>query len=271
MESRDKYSENEADGKIIISVVIPVYNGEKHLHQAIESALLQRKSIKNIEILIVDDASTDRTQEIAQEYVNSIPDVRYFRNKVNRGAAESRNYGVRNAAGEWIAFLDADDWWEPDKLKKQLKKLEETNAILCTTARKLVSESGESLKCVIPVKERITYKMMAYQNWINCSTVLLPRRIMLEFPMMHDEVHEDYITWMKIMKKYGDACAVNEPLLKYRLTGKGKSGNKWKSAFMTWKTYRYLGFSRLKAVNCFLHYVLCGVRKYRKCREDGRS
>lgn len=162
MESRDKYSENEADGKIIISVVIPVYNGEKHLHQAIESALLQRKSIKNIEILIVDDASTDRTQEIAQEYVNSIPDVRYFRNKVNRGAAESRNYGVRNAAGEWIAFLDADDWWEPDKLKKQLKKLEETNAILCTTARELVSESGESLKCVIPVKERITYKMMAY-------------------------------------------------------------------------------------------------------------
>ena len=122
MESRDKYSENEADGKIIISVVIPVYNGENTCIRRLNLRYCKRKSIKNIEILIVDDASTDRTQEIAQEYVNSIPDVRYFRNKVNRGAAESRNYGVRNAAGEWIAFLDADDWWEPDKLKKQLKK-----------------------------------------------------------------------------------------------------------------------------------------------------
>lgn len=232
----EKICENESE-EITVSVVMPVYNGEKYLNQAIESVLLQRKEISSIELLIVDDASTDSTPEIIKKYQKENPEIRYLRNKTNMGAARSRNYGVEEAKGRWIAFLDADDWWEEGKLIKQLEMLKKKKASLCTTARELVNEEGDSLRCIIPVKEEISYKMMLRQNWINCSSVLVLRHIMREFPMLHEDAHEDYITWMKIIQTYGSACGVNEVLLKYRLTGKGKSGSKWKSAQMTWSSY----------------------------------
>ncbi len=75
--------------------------------------------------------------------------------------------------------------------------------------------------------------MMLKQNWINCSSVLLKREVAEEFPMEHEDSHEDYITWLKILQKYQYACAINEPLLKYRLSSQGKSGSKFKSAKMT--------------------------------------
>lgn len=81
--------------------------------------------------------------------------------------------------------------------------------------------------------------------------------------MEHEECHEDYFTWMKILKKYQFACAVNEPLLKYRLSNQGKSGRKLKSAVMTYKTYRAVGFGRVKSAVCFVSYAVCGVWKYR--------
>ena len=246
----EKICENESE-EITVSVVMPVYNGEKYLNQAIESVLLQRKEISSIELLIVDDASTDSTPEIIKKYQKENPEIRYLRNKTNMGAARSRNYGVEEAKGRWIAFLDADDWWEEGKLIKQLEMLKKKKASLCTTARELVNEEGDSLRCIIPVKEEISYKMMLRQNWINCSSVLVLRHIMREFPMLHEDAHEDYITWMKIIQTYGSACGVNEVLLKYRLTGKGKSGSKWKSAQMTWSSYRYLGFGIIKSLYCF--------------------
>ena len=81
--------------------------------------------------------------------------------------------------------------------------------------------------------------------------------------MEHEDSHEDYITWLKILKKYGRACGVNEPLLKYRLSTTGKSGSKWKSAGMTWKVYRYMGFGLIKSFFCFCSYAIHGVWKYR--------
>ena len=86
------------------------------------------------------------------------------------------------------------------------------------------STDGNSLGKTIPVHEKISYRMLLRQNEINCSSVVLKRDIALEFPMEHEECHEDYFTWMRILKKYHFACAVNEPLLNYRLSNNGKSG-----------------------------------------------
>ena len=86
----------------------------------------------------------------------------------------------------------------------------------------------------------------------------------LEFPMEHEDSHEDYIAWLRLLKKYGCACGVNEPLLKYRLSGKGKSGSKLKSAGMTFRVYRYMGFGWGQSLLCFVSYALHGVWKYRR-------
>lgn len=244
---------------ILVSVIIPAYNCEKYIEKAIDSALEQTIPL---EVIIINDCAKDNTEEVIRKYLSD-PRVRYIRNEKNLGVAKTRNRGVRLAHGKYVAFLDSDDWWEPDKLDKQLQALEREHAVLCSTARALVNPDGSPMGKVIPVKEHISYHELLKHNSINCSSVLVLREVMLEFPMEHEDSHEDYITWLKILKKYGSACAINEPLLKYRLSTTGKSGSKWKSARMTFKVYRYMGFGLLKSLACFCSYAVHGVWKYR--------
>ena len=92
--------------------------------------------------------------------------------------------------------------------------------------------------------------------------MVVERQIALEFPMEHDDSHEDYLSWLKILRKYGNAAGINEPCLKYRLSEGGKSRNKWKSARMTYQVYRYMGFGTMKSMVLFVSYALHGVWKY---------
>lgn len=106
---------------------------------------------------------------------------------------------------------------------------------------------GSSTGRTIPVKEKITYRELLKHNSINCSSVILRRDVAREFPMEHDDSHEDYITWLKILRKYGCAAGINKPYLKYRLSEGGKSRNKLKSAAMTYNVYRYAGYGRFRS------------------------
>lgn len=245
--------------EVLVSVIIPAYNCEKYIGLAIESALAQDVPM---EILVINDCAKDGTEQAIQSYLND-PRIRYIRNEKNLGVAKTRNRGVRLAQGRYVAFLDSDDWWEPGKLKKQLEVLEREQVVLCCTARELVNPDGSSMGKIIPVSEQIDYRRLLRHNCINCSSVLMLREVALEFPMEHEDSHEDYITWLKVLKKYGRACAVNEPLLKYRLSVTGKSGSKWKSARMTFKVYRYMGFGWMKSMACFCSYAMHGIWKYR--------
>ena len=245
--------------EVLVSVIIPAYNCEKHIGQAIESVLKQQV---RLEVIVINDCSTDGTDEVIQGYLTH-PEIRYIKNEANLGAAKTRNYGVCLANGKYVAFLDADDWWEPEKLQMQVELMEREQVVLSCTGRALVSEDGNLMRKVISVSEEIDYNRLLRHNCINCSSVLLRRDVALEFPMEHEDSHEDYITWLKILKKYGRACAVNEPLLKYRLSTTGKSGSKWKSARMTFKVYRYMGFGIVKSLICFCSYAVHGVWKYR--------
>lgn len=244
---------------ILVSVIIPAYNCAPYIAQAIDSALTQKVSM---EIIVINDCSTDGTEEELQKYLSN-PIIRYVKNETNLGASGSRNLGVQMAKGKYVAFLDADDWWEPGKLKKQLRLMKETKSVLCSTARLLVNPDGTSMNKIIPVPEQITYHTLLKHNCINCSSVVLFRKVALEFPMEHEDSHEDYIMWLRILKKYKKACAVNEPLLNYRLSATGKSGSKLKSAKMTFRAYRYMGFGLVKSCICFCSYAIHGVLKYR--------
>ena len=245
--------------KPLVSVVMPVYNGEKYIQKAVDSVLAQEVSL---ELIIIDDGSTDRTEEVLEKYKN-YGEIRFLKNKKNTGVSGSRNRGVKEARGTYVAFLDADDWWEKDKLKKQVALLEKNGCVLCSTGRELVQPDGESAGKYIPVKEKITYRELLKHNSINCSSVLVRRDVIIRFPMEHDDSHEDYITWLKILKEYHYAVGINEPLLKYRLSIGGKSRNKLKSAVMTYRVYRYMGFGMPKSAVLFVSYALHGLWKYR--------
>ncbi len=254
--------------KIMVSVIMPALNAAEYIEKAMASVAAQTTE-SAIELIVVDNGSEDGTvekiQQMEQVWQQHYGDLRtiVFLQNPKKGVAGSRNMGMKAAKGRYIAFLDADDWWDDTKLAKQLKVMQSDPACrICSTGRELVAADGQTLGRTIDVKEYITLSDMEKQNHINCSSVLLDRETAQKYPMEHDDSHEDYIMWLRIIKDCGYARAVNEPLLKCRQSEAGKSRNKWKSALMTWKVYRYVGYSVPKSMYCFVNYMLAGIRKY---------
>lgn len=243
----------------LVSVVMPAYGCAGTIERAIQSVLEQEVLL---ELIIVDDCSPDQLNQVINQYRGNTPVLRYVRNSENMGACKSRNRGVAMARGRYIAFLDADDWWAPGKLKRQVAALEESGEVLCSTGRQLMRPDGRDSGRYIGVPEKITYRMLLRQNVINCSSVLIEREVALEFPMSHEDSHEDYITWLKVLKKYRTAVGIDEPMLYYRLSNQGKSGNKLHSAAMTYRAYRYAGFGPIRSAYYFFWYAVHGVLKY---------
>ncbi len=262
----------------LVTVVMPAYNAERYIRQAMESVCKQQGCF-GIELLVIDDKSTDGTREAAESCRKNYEtqgmektvdrhgrrcpcDIVCISNEKNLGVAETRNVGIRRARGKYIAFLDADDWWNEEKLRRQVGFLEKYDGVLCATGRELVNPDGSSMGRVIAIPEEITYKMLLSTNSIPCSSVLMKTRIAQEFGMCHDELHEDYILWLRVLKKYGKAYGINEPLLKSRMSEGGKSRNKLKSAKMQYGVYRYMGIGRIRSLCYFFQYAVNGVLKY---------
>ena len=245
--------------EVLVSVVMPAWNCAGTVGKAIDSVLAQDVPL---ELIVVNDTSPDDLDTVMQKYQTDAR-IRYVKNEHNLGASGSRNRGVALAKGSYVAFLDADDWWEEGKLAAQLAALEMTGDVICSTGRDLMNPDGTFTGKYIPVKSRLDYHELLKHNSINCSSVLILREVALEFPMEHDDSHEDYITWLQVVRKYGHATGINKPYLKYRLSQGGKSRNKAKSAIMTYQVYRYVGYGPLRSACFFLSYALHGIWKYR--------
>lgn len=243
-----------------VSVIIPTYNCGKYLSCAVESVMRQGV---DLEVILIDDASVDGTEEVVSllQKKASYP-IYYIRNARNLGVSASRNLGLDLSKGEYIAWLDADDWWIEGKLKKQLKRLKQTNGVFCYTGRILCLESGEEVGKKISVPEEISFRQLLYTNVIPCSSVLIKAAAAREFPMEHDEVHEDYLTWLRIIKKYGQAYGIDEPLLCSRLTKEGKSRDKRKTWKMTYGVYRYMGIGVARACFYTASHLYHGLMRY---------
>ena len=241
-----------------VSVVMPAYNCGKTIDKAIASVLAQNVPL---ELIVVNDCSKEELDGIMERYRDDSRVV-YVKNEQNLGASGSRNKAVSMAKGKYIAFLDSDDYWEERKLEKQLAAIQDSGAVLCCTARELMTPEGVLTGRVLPVKSRITYRDLLRHNSIGCSSVLILAEVAKAFPMQHEDSHEDYIMWLKVLREHGFACGINEPLLKYRLSNTGKSGNKLHAAAMTFKVYRYMGFGLVKSCACFVSYAIHGVVKY---------
>ncbi|HCT92137.1 MAG TPA: glycosyl transferase family 2, partial [Lachnospiraceae bacterium] len=242
----------------MISVVVPVFNGEETVARAVDSALAQQVEL---EVIVINDCSTDRTAEILRRYATDRR-VRLFDNLSNLGVAESRNRGVDAARGEYVAFLDADDWWEEGKLVEQMNLLACTGGVICSTARKLFCEGSGKNGQIIHVPAKVTYHGLLGHNSIACSSVVIRTDVAREFPMAHSEIHEDYLTWLKILKKYRICYGVDKPYLNYSLSTVGKSGSKLHSARMTFGVYRQAGLNLVMSCFCFVAYALHGVWNY---------
>lgn len=245
----------------LVSVVMPAYNAAKYIDKAIASVLNQ--SDIDLELIVINDGSTDNTLEVLNHY-SQYENITILDNETNLGVSATRNKGIAIAKGKYIAFLDTDDWWTADKLKRQVELLEEKQCVLTYTARELFDDTGSPTGSVIPVREEISYEELVKHNIINCSSVLMDTNVAREFYMEHDDSHEDYLLWLKVLRKYKIAYGINEPLLKYRLSINGKSRNKFKSARMTYRVHRYLGTNPVKSFFYMTSQLMSAGLKYLK-------
>ena len=184
-----------------ISIVTPAYNCEKYLEEAVNSVLAQ--SFEDWELLIIDDCSKDATWLRMQTLAKQDNRIRIFQNRHNSGSAATRNNGIRQARGEWIAFLDSDDLWRPEKLERQMSVLRKhPDASFLFTGSAFIEDDGMTIAHVLHVPEKVSRKKLLKQNVISCSSVLIRRELMLEFPMPEEDgIHEDFATWLAILSK----------------------------------------------------------------------
>lgn len=245
-----------------ISVVIPCYNAEKTLGRTVDSVLAQ--SYKNIEIILVDDVSKDSTLNIAREYEKKDSRIRVIAKDVNGGVARARNDGVKAASYPWIAFVDSDDYWTADKLDKQIAVVESDPSVgIVFTGSAFISDEGKMFDYTLQVPEKITYNELLSQNLISCSSVLVKKELMERNPMPTDkDIHEDFATWLAVLKESKFAVGINEPLLIYQISSKSKSGNKLYAVKMQWRTYRCAGVGFFKAAKHFVIYAYRSLKKY---------
>ncbi|MFK4307406.1 teichuronic acid biosynthesis glycosyltransferase TuaG [Bacillus sp. RC242] len=245
----------------LISVITPTYNAERFIIETIESIKLQTYS--NWELIIVDDCSQDKTVELIREKYQKETRIKILQLSENSGAAIARNTGINQAKGQYIAFLDSDDLWLPQKLEKQLAFMQTNNIAFSFTSYQIMNQDGVLTDKVINVPQKIDYNGLLKNTIIGCLTVMLDINKLGKVQMPNIRTRQDTATWLKILKQGHYAYGLDEVLSEYRKVENSISSKKFKMAKMNWKLYRDIeGLSVFKSAWCFVNYALNGVIKH---------
>ncbi len=244
----------------LVSIITPVYNAERFLSDTIKS--VQNQTYKNCEILLIDDCSKDNSAQIIKEFQKYDNRIKYIKLKKNSGASVSRNEGIRNAKGRFIAFVDSDDIWKPEKLEIQIKYMLKENLGFTFTSYRYMKENGELTNKIAKAPSKINYNGLLKNTIIGCSTVVIDREIVDYFEMPLVRRGQDTATWLQILRKEKYAYGIEQDLVNYRLVGESLSSNKIIALKRTWNTYRNvekLGLLKSSYVFCF--YVFNAIKK----------
>lgn len=243
----------------IVSIVMPAYNSEKTIGSAIESVIAQ--SYKFWELIIVNDCSKDSTIDIIQKYQEIDERIVVVNLSQNGGVVNARNKAIESSKGEYIAFLDSDDLWLPSKLEKQVSFMETNNYVFSYTGYGIMDKLGNLTNKKINIPLSTTFNSLLKGSNIGCLTVMIDRRKVgnIKMPKVH---HEDYATWLSILKNGSIAYGIPEVLAYYRKDTESLSGNKIRSASWQWKIYReFLSLGFVESIYYFTFYTLNGFGK----------
>ena len=233
----------------LVSIIIPTYNVEHYIEQTIECVLSQ--TFANWELIITDDCSTDSTVNVITRYAKCDARIKLYVLPCNSGAAIARNNSIEKSIGRYIAFLDGDDWWYPEKLEKQMTFMEHTKCEFCFTAFEY-SDANLNVTGVSHKPTMITYRDIRLGCNIGTPGVIYDTIRLGKMYMPNMKVSEDWALWIKIIDKTRVAYSINEPLWKYRILQNSLSRNKIRLIKSNINVYIHIcGYSKFKALIVF--------------------
>lgn len=244
----------------LVSIITPAYRAAAHIGETIRS--VQAQDYTDWEMLIVDDCSPDGTADVVARYAAADSRIGLIRRAKNGGPAAARSAALAMARGRWVAFLDSDDLWLPNKLSAQLAFHRGSGAVLTFTSFRRINAEGDKTGRLIHIRPRLDYLALLKNTAIATSTVIVDRRISGPFEMK-PTYYDDYACWLELLRPGRIALGLDRDLMRYRVLDRSVSRNKLKSASHVWRTYRdveQLGL--LRSLWSFVNYAGRGVLKY---------
>ncbi len=208
----------------LVSVVTPVYNAALFLEETIRSVINQ--TYPHWELILVDDCSTDGSYEIANAYSEKDSRIKSLQLTENKGAGISRNFGIKEATGTYIAFLDADDLWIPEKLQTQLDFMTKNNCNICYSSYQLMNEDGSLQPKIVQALPNLTFKKLLKSNYIGNLTGIYNAAALGKIYAPVIRKRQDWALWLKALKIENKAMGIKEPLAFYRVRKNSISKNK---------------------------------------------
>ena len=245
-----------------LTMIIPAFNVDDCLDTAMDSIINQTIGFENIEVIIVDDCSTDDTKDV----VKAIKDkrIKYIKLENNSGAAVARTTAMKEAKGNYMAFLDSDDLWYPEKLEKQIKFMEDNKYNFTCTAYEQIDEDDKTLNKVIKTKKRANYNRILLDCPVGNSTVMYNVDELGKFEVPNIRKRNDDALWLQIIKKAEYIYGMEDVLMKYRIRQNSISSNKLSLVKYHWQLYREI--EHLSIIRSIFHICYWGVIKVLKIK-----
>ncbi len=248
-----------------VSVVMPTFNSLRHVAEAVRS--VQAQNHEHWELLIVDGGSTDGTQELIRRLAAQDQRVRLLPNPDDKGPAHARCTGVRAAGGTYVAFLDADDFWLPEKLEKQVSFMRHHNVRFSYARYRSMLEDGSRVGCLTPMRSSFNFAQALRGRGIGTLTVMVERSMLTPdvIEVWRRAGGEEYLWWLLMLRKGITAHLLDQDLARYRNTGGSLSKNVRYTLRSVWRMYRDdLKLPLREATPSYLSYLLsAGIRKGR--------
>ena len=247
----------------LVSIIMPNYNSASFIKESIESVLAQ--TYEKWELIFVDDCSTDDSVKIIESLIADDKRIKLIKLAENSGPAVARNHAIKEAKGRYIAFLDSDDLWYPDKLSKQLSFMKEQDVPLSFTGYDRIDEQSSMVIDQLHVSFRVDYDELLKQNIIGCLTAMYDTQKLGKVYMPDILKRQDFALWLTILKKIPYAYGLDESLAYYRVRTASVSSNKILASKYNWKLYREVEKLPLhKAIYYFGWYTYKSILKYKK-------
>jgi glycosyltransferase involved in cell wall biosynthesis len=237
----------------LVSIIMPSYNCGQFIEESIKS--VQRQTYRNWELIFIDDCSVDNTTSIVQRMSLSDRRIKLLKNVTNSGAAVSRNNGLKETEGRWVAFLDSDDLWEPTKLEKQVRFMEENGYAFSYTEYQEMDAQGNLTGVIISGPNHVTKKGMYHFCWPGCLTVMYDSKKIGLIQIEDIKKNNDYAMWLKVCKK-ADCYLLPEVLAKYR---RGRAGSVSTHGIATMIGWHYKLWHEAEKRNALASLWLTGV------------